>query len=501
MQVNLFLLFFVIFLYTDGQWDIFHHRVPTSKKTFHCKFNMLVDGNNVNLKKSKVTCRPRQPKLQKVQELKIDGELGSYLLSLSINPSNIKKAEFSPKTPPKPKTCDYGYTRVCPPNSSQGCGEGMYNYCPNGEDNVKAESQTGQNCSCLSGYLVTEAVSSGVSPLGCGKGCVCLSEDFRQCDNTTIANTTTTTTTMTTTTTTTTPSATTTTGSYLYLGSTQILDMNTFKEVPCDQQFTTGTYGSTAGFVSYNNTRELMVCGGYHQSGCHIWTNNGWVQSDTTYHRHWHSNGASETSAGWLVTGGLDMREIVGKRKQKSCSLYTNGKWQNFTELPVPIIAHCQVTINDTVYIVGGNTYHTLHTTENYKLTSGSNRWSKISSLNQQRNSHACVEWDGGILVIGGYAYYVHHLSSVEWYDLDKNKWSVFNKLPMKLAGHQAVVWEGDLYVLGGWDKTNNVINNVVYKLKKGSTTWEVVPGVNVEVIRNNALFRAVLTNKIHCKT
>jgi len=200
------LLFFVKLPVISGQQDVFKTTVVTSKKTFKCIFVMILDGKSVNLKKSKMSCAPVKPKVQKVN-LKIDGELGSYNLSISINPNKIKKAEFIPKT----STCDYGYARVCPPNSSDGCGEGMFKYCANIEDNALDQSETGPNCSCLPGYLVTQAVSSGENPLGCGKGCVCLSEDFRQCENKTIAasSTTVSTTTSSTTTSSTTTSSTT----------------------------------------------------------------------------------------------------------------------------------------------------------------------------------------------------------------------------------------------------------------------------------------------------
>jgi len=162
--------------------DVIKTPVPAPKKTFQCTFQMIVDGEVVNLKKSKLSCSPAKPKNQKVSNLKIDGELGSYLVSININPSKIKTVEFTPKSPPTPEleNCDLGYTRVCLPNSSGSCGEGMYKYCPRIEDASKNVSQTGPVCNCLIGYLVGQAVSSGVNPLGCGKGCVCICKDFRE---------------------------------------------------------------------------------------------------------------------------------------------------------------------------------------------------------------------------------------------------------------------------------------------------------------------------------
>jgi len=176
------LLFFIILSATNGkgQKDVIKTKV-TAKKTFQCTFEMVLDGKFVNLEKSKLSCKPKKPKNQKIKDLRINGELGSYLVNITINPSKIKAAEFSELTNPEPEGCNLGYTRVCLPDSDDGCGEGMFKYCPTEEHRVKASSPS-QNCSCLSSYVVSQAVATGVNPLGCGKGCVCLSEELRQCN-------------------------------------------------------------------------------------------------------------------------------------------------------------------------------------------------------------------------------------------------------------------------------------------------------------------------------
>ena len=208
---------------------------------------------------------------------------------------------------------------------------------------------------------------------------------------------------------------------------------------------------------------------------------------------------ASETSAGLLVTGGVNgYSTLTGYNILNSTLLFTTT-WQDFTESPVATYDHCQVTVGDTVYIVGGDTGRQDYSDvigDTYKLTS-SNQWSKLSSLNIPRDFHACVEWDGGILAIGGWRY--GGLSSVEWYNIVSNKWFAFTQIPVELYGHQAVVWEGDLYLLGGLSGNGGDNNKVVYKLKKGSQTWEVVPGVSLDLTRYRPIFPAVITDNIHC--
>ena len=139
--------------------------------------------------------------------------------------------------------------------------------------------------------------------------------------------------------------------------------------------------------------------------------------------------GASETSAGLLVTGGWD-----GSKRLSSTLLFTKEAWQDFTPLPVATSVHCQVTVGNTVYIVGGWT-DSGRTGDTYKLTS-SNQWSKLSSLDTPRYYHACVEWDGGILAIGGSSYDSTGgvLSSVERYDVVSDKWFSFTPLPRTLT-------------------------------------------------------------------
>ena len=71
--------------------------------------------------------------------------------------------------------------------------------------------------------------------------------------------------------------------------------MPSFQEISCDQQWP-GYYldGASAGLVSYNNSKEIMLCGGYDiddhdygvmTGGCYIWSEQGWIQSDTTFNR------------------------------------------------------------------------------------------------------------------------------------------------------------------------------------------------------------------------
>jgi len=291
---------------------------------------------------------------------------------------------------------------------------------------------------------------------------------------------------------------------YLYLSDTQILKLPSFQEVPCNQHWPEySIINAFGGLVNHNNTKELMLCGGISITGCRIWTKDGWLQSDTKFNRQ--RSASSVINDRLLVTGGWEAIGIPSTKDRRTYHKLKSTKilkttWQDFTELPASINSHCQVTVSNTVYIVGGVTRESwnnyIPTNATFKLTN-SNKWSKQSSLNTPRHSHACVEWNGGILAIGGYSH-GSGITSVERYNVVSNKWFSFTPIPAKLAHHQAVVWEGDVYVLGGYEYANRVKNKVVYKLKKGSKTWEVVPGVSVENYPRS-IFPAVITSHIHC--
>ena len=182
-----------------------------------------------------------------------------------------------------------------------------------------------------------------------------------------------------------------------------------------------------------------------------------------------------------------------------SGKIYTeeNG-WLDFTPIPVPTAYHCQVTVGDSVYVVGGwRKIHPEFTGDTFKLTLSSKwkQWVKQSSLSTPRSAHGCAEWDGGILAVGGVRI-GGILSSVEKYNPVSNKWSTFTPLPTVLKDMQVLVWSNDLYVFGGED--GNGPNKKVYKIKKGKDTWETL-GITLDAIGWRPVSPAVTLSTIHC--
>jgi len=200
------------------------------------------------------------------------------------------------------------------------------------------------------------------------------------------------------------------------------------------------------------------------------------------------------------VTGGL---EISTRNFLASSKIYTEEDgWLTYTSLPVPTDRHCQVTVGDNVYVVGGRTNSVDATGDTYRLNLSSKQWVQQASLNTPRQFPGCAEWDDGVIVVGG-SDGSDYLSSVEKYDPVSNKWLTFTPLPTPLNFMQVLVWGNDLYVFGGsvasfLSSGADGENKNVYKLKKDEDTWETL-GVTLEAGRSRSVFPAVTLSTIHC--
>jgi len=255
---------------------------------------------------------------------------------------------------------------------------------------------------------------------------------------------------------------------------------------------------ATAGVVMVNGKKELQVCGGKSMARCQLWTDNGWVETATGFDRTY--AGASTVGGSMIVTGGLK----TGTRNfLASSKIYTaEYGWLTFTSLPVPKDRHCQVTVGDSVYVVGGRTNSADATSDTYRLDLPSRQWIRQASLNTPRQFAGCAEWDDGIIVVGGFDG-SDYLSSVEKYDPVRNKWIPFTPLPKPLNHMQVLVWGNDLYVFGGSSASFLQSgaageNKNVYKLNKADNTWETL-GVTLENTAVRNVFPAVSLKNIHC--
>merc|ERR1712179_385200 len=252
--------------------------------------------------------------------------------------------------------------------------------------------------------------------------------------------------------------------SYLYLDSTTIVDMNTLQFLTCQQDFPVelSYFWSQAAVVHHNGQDRLMVCGGPDMTGCFV-SASGWQSLNATSFKY-RSQAASSMMAGggWLVTGGsvgrLDGR---GFNYSSSVLLYSNNHWEEFNNLPVEVTCHCQVTVGDTVYIIGGLDSSDNSVSTVYKLSNGI--WTQYQSLNRARWGHACAVLDNTVYVIGGRS----HDTSVEMLSLDSNSWVYGPSLPDPYDAYdaQTVVYNDTLYVFEA--------KGMIYRYDRRQDLWE----------------------------
>jgi len=252
--------------------------------------------------------------------------------------------------------------------------------------------------------------------------------------------------------------------SYLYLDSSTILDMNTLQLLPCQQDFPSqlSYFWSQAAVVPHNGQDRLMVCGGPYMAGCFVWTSasSGWKSLNTTFFNY-RSKAASSmmTGGGWLVSGGTVGRlDGGGFNRSSSASLYSNNHWEEYSSVPVEVTGHCQVTLGDTVYIIGGrNSSNDMPVSTVYKLNDGT--WTEYHSINWERYNHICAVLDNTVYVMGGSAW-----ESVEVLRPDSNGWVFGPSLPGTTYNGQAVVYNGTLYVVNE--------NGLLYRFDRSADLW-----------------------------
>jgi len=162
---------------------------------FQCTFTIAWVESNVNLKKSKLACSPKKKKA-KVKNFPLKTSKGQLTMDFTISPSKIIKAVLdipnptttttsttttSPPLPGSTTNCPLGFTEVCTLPPGESCPEGTESSCPNVDLYVN-NIPTTLDCSCISTYILDDAILSEKSPLGfCYDACVCLPSSATSC--------------------------------------------------------------------------------------------------------------------------------------------------------------------------------------------------------------------------------------------------------------------------------------------------------------------------------
>ena len=98
----------LLIFFSPKEQEVIQQSLKIKGKTFKCTFTLVSANSKVNLKLSKLKCTPGKPKKQKASNVELVGEVATYTVSVSINPSKITKASMTPlpevvtTTPPVP---------------------------------------------------------------------------------------------------------------------------------------------------------------------------------------------------------------------------------------------------------------------------------------------------------------------------------------------------------------------------------------------------------------
>jgi len=231
------------------------------------------------------------------------------------------------------------------------------------------------------------------------------------------------------------------TGDHLYLGNNNMLDLTTMSLV-ADCTVPPFPVKNSQYMISQVVDGSVTVCGGSSRDdpgaylrSCYSLVSGVWVSGAPMMVARSEAAG-SMTKEGWLVTGG--------RLSVSSTEYYRGGdgggEWVPGPPLPHYLYFHCQVTVNNTVYILGGK-YQARPQATVYILRDG--KWVEGQRMRHPRSMAACVEFENSIWVIGG-----DSVITVERLDLVTMTWHKEPDLWIYPYATNAVVYNSTIYLV-----------------------------------------------------
>ncbi|NWX17498.1 KLHL9 protein, partial [Aegotheles bennettii] len=154
-----------------------------------------------------------------------------------------------------------------------------------------------------------------------------------------------------------------------------------------------------------------------------------------------------------LVTGGRTAQNRVCGAMWAAgtgCSA-----WHRAGDLPVPLYNHCVTTINDFLFVIGGQCTREeggrKGGKEVFRFDPRNSSWLQVASMLERRTRfHAAVLAEHILAVCGG-TLLGTLTRTVEWYQPAANTWEFTAPYPVPVADHAGTTHRGILYISGGF--------------------------------------------------
>merc|ERR1719320_361582 len=115
---------------------------------------------------------------------------------------------------------------------------------------------------------------------------------------------------------------------------------------------------------------------------------------NTPYFNRRHNAASSLTPGGDLLVTGGDSRTGY-----PPSVLHKNNAWEEYASIPEHRVQHCQVTVGDDIFVIGG-LHGGFRVGTVYRHRNG--HWTEFSSLKYARDGHVCAVLDNHVYVMGG---------------------------------------------------------------------------------------------------
>ena len=150
-------------------------------------------------------------------------------------------------------------------------------------------------------------------------------------------------------------------------------------------------------------------------------------------------------------------------------------EWQTGPSLPIAVRAGQALTVEDTIYFVGGSLIDGNSSARVFSLTEGDNHWIERASMPTPRRGHKLVYFKNRIWSLGGWSEGIGNLQTVESYDPKTDTWRT--EPSMVESRHWPVTWSNGakLFVGGGGNHGSTLFKATIEAYDPDRGEWELV--------------------------